>query len=191
VRRAVRRRTDTALARGVQRSQIAAQQRADVEGEPGEHAAVQASVGVRDDRHVRAVRQFEPSDGAVLDAVHEVLAHAIAAVGAQLLVQVHAGRRRGDFDNELGRAFELAVRGGPAAAASVRRQAQQQVGPRFEGLRANAWQRAALRRRVPFRLPGCGSLSVQRTGTNHARSARARRMIAAGRRARIRRGRTP
>jgi len=132
VRRAVRRRTDAALARGVQRSQIAAQQRADVEGEPGQHAAVQASVGVRDDRHVRAVRQFEPSDGAVLDAVHEVLAHANAAVGAQRLVQVHAGRRRGDFDDELGRAFELAVRGGPAAAASVRRQAQQQVGLRFE-----------------------------------------------------------
>src|SRR5262245_10024046 len=120
-----------ALDRSSQREQVAAQQRRDVEPQPREHAALQQAVAVRLHTCVCTAFDHEPVDLAVVEAVHEVLEDAVAAVGVQLLVEVIADAARRDLDDEFGRTLEVAVLGHTALSAGTLGDAQQQVGLRF------------------------------------------------------------
>jgi hypothetical protein len=59
--------------------------------------------------------------------VREVLLDSVAAVGVELLMQVVADAACRNFDDQLGWAFEVAVRGDARTPANRCRQAQQEV----------------------------------------------------------------
>ena len=62
-------------------------------------------------RRIAAFRPLEPIKPPVVYLPDKVFPHAVSAVGLQLVVQVVGGAAGGSFNNELGRAFDVIVRG--------------------------------------------------------------------------------
>lgn len=86
------------------------QQRLDVEPQSGEERAAQDARRVHLLPHVAPFAQHEPVHFTVVDTVHDVLLHPVAAVHVEFLVQVVADRTRRHLTHEFGRADHIPFR---------------------------------------------------------------------------------
>jgi hypothetical protein len=72
--------------------------------------------------------QFPPVHPALIRLGYEILLHAAAGVDALFVVQVVGGAAGGDFDNQVGRTFDVVVAGNARAPAVDRFEAQEGIG---------------------------------------------------------------
>src|SRR5947209_17891335 len=84
--------------------QVAIHQRIGIEPQAGKDLALVKPGSATDQTVVAALAQDEPVNGTVVDAPDDIFADAVAAIDAQLVVQVKAGAAGGYLRGQLGAA---------------------------------------------------------------------------------------
>ena len=88
---------------------LAAHQGGRIEPEAGKHRAAKDAIGRRGHQLESPFAVHEPVDLAVEDPPDDILAHAVSAVGVELLPQVVTDAAGGDFRDQLGRSLDVII----------------------------------------------------------------------------------
>src|SRR5947209_7698643 len=88
---------------------VAREQSLDVEPQAREEVALNNPLAIGLDADVLTVAQAKPVERAVEHTPDQVLAHAVAKIGAQFIVEVVGGRAGGHLNDQLRSALQVAL----------------------------------------------------------------------------------